>query len=261
MEDLGAARDDATEAVNKAEGAVKKAADTVASLARLRERAEGTRSNLLKEIGRVKLAEEDAHRFMEHSARARKTLARLRLAATERHAHRIQAQVLESCRTLFHKADLITDVHIDPTTHALTLVGSSGQPVETTSLSAGERQLFAVALLWGLARAAGRPLPVIIDTPLGRLDGPHRARFAERYLPSAAHQVIVLATDTEVGEETLQRVEHFVSHTLHLATTKGGTVVRDGPLPLPRAAGPAIDGDRHVNHVGHASRDAVVSHA
>ncbi|WP_131766136.1 DNA sulfur modification protein DndD [Candidatus Protofrankia californiensis] len=255
IEDLDASRAKAAEVVSVAARAVKNAEAAVASSVRARGRAETRRHSLLEQIGQAQLAEEDAQRFLEHTARARDTLAHLRLAATERHASRIQARVLEACRTLFHKPDLIADVRIDPATYALTLVGADGRAVETTSLSAGERQLFGVALLWGLARAAGRPLPVIIDTPLGRLDGPHRARFAERYLPNAAHQVIVLATDTEVGEDTLQRADTFISHTLHLATTPRGTVVREGPLPLP----PAVD--MAATHDRRASRAAVGSYA
>jgi DNA sulfur modification protein DndD len=90
------------------------------------------------------------------------------------------------------------------------LTGLDGLPLAAQELSAGERQLLAVALLWGLARAAGQPLPVVIDTPLGRLDGSHREHLLDRYFPYASHQVILLSTDTEIDELAYGRIAKHV---------------------------------------------------
>jgi len=62
----------------------------------------------------------------------------------------------------------------------------------------------AIAFLWGLARVSGRNLPIAIDTPLGRLDSSHRHNLVERYFPTASHQVILLSTDTEIGEKEVK---------------------------------------------------------
>jgi DNA sulfur modification protein DndD len=76
--------------------------------------------------------------------------------------------------------------------------------------------LLAVALLWGLARAAGQPLPMVIDTPLGRLDGSHREHLLDRYFPHASHQVILLSTDTEIDAEAYDRIRAHVGREYRL---------------------------------------------
>ena len=71
-------------------------------------------------------------------------------------------------------------------------------------------------MLWALAHTSGRALPMIIDTPLARLDSEHRNALVERYFPEASHQVIVLSTDTEVDAKLLDRLMPAVSHTYRL---------------------------------------------
>ena len=79
-------------------------------------------------------------------------------------------------------------------------------------MSAGEKQLLAISLLWGLARVSEKHLPVAIDTPLARLDSSHRQNLIERYFPTASHQVILLSTDTEIGKAEVEFVKRKKCH-------------------------------------------------
>ncbi|MEV6631581.1 DNA sulfur modification protein DndD [Actinoplanes sp. NPDC051470] len=170
----------------------------------------------LKSASEQQLKTERLRRIVDHAAKARATLAVLRAKATERHVKRIQSMVLESLQLLLRKEDLVQEVIIDPDTCEMELIAHNGLPVLPRTLSAGERQLLAVALLAGLARASGRMLPVVIDTPLGRLDSNHRDRFVQSYLPNASHQVVVLSTDTEITPDILDSLDGVVSHTIRL---------------------------------------------
>ena len=78
-------------------------------------------------------------------------------------------------------------VLIDPETFFITLVDDQGRQVAKERLSEGEKQIFAISVLWGLSQASARPLPAIIDTPLARLDAAHRKQLVERYFPRAGH--------------------------------------------------------------------------
>ncbi|MEH0198721.1 DNA sulfur modification protein DndD [Caulobacter sp. CCNWLY153] len=181
---------------------------------------------------RQTFAQEDVQRVLQHSSRVRTTLSRFSQAVVAKHVHRIEELVFDSFQQLIRKRELVAALKIDPQTYALELHSSDGSVLTPDRLSAGERQLLAVALLWGLARASGRPLPMVIDTPLGRLDSQHRAHLVERYFPRASHQVILLSTDEEIYGDYYDALSASVGRTYHLAydEVQRRTIVHEGYL-------------------------------
>ncbi len=135
---------------------------------------------------------------------------------TRRKIAQLQHAVLERFRTLAHKTDLISAVHICPKTYTAALQTAAGQTLAPNQLSAGEKQLFAIAMLWALRQVSGRPLPIVIDTPMGRLDTEHRDRLVTSYFPSASHQVLILSTDTEVDRQYFNRLQPAISRAFRL---------------------------------------------
>lgn len=147
------------------------------------------------------LKSEDVARLVSHAERARTTLASYRSTLLARHIGKLEVAILESLHELLRKEALVRDLRVDLETFELRLLGADDVEIRPERLSAGERQMLAVAILWGLARVAGHRLPTIVDTPLGRLDGIHRRRLVERYFPHASRQVLLLSTDEEIDEE------------------------------------------------------------
>lgn len=147
----------------------------------------------------------DEH-IIKASAKVQDTLKLFRERLTLRKLNQLESVVTECFLYLLHKSDLVHRIAIDTNTFSLSLYDLAGKSVPKHRLSAGEKQLLAIAFLWGLARVSGRNLPVAIDTPLGRLDSSHRTNLVERYFPSASHQVILLSTDTEIGEVEVQQL-------------------------------------------------------
>jgi DNA sulfur modification protein DndD len=128
---------------------------------------------------------------------------------TLRKLNKLETEVTKCFRYLLHKSDLVHSITIDTKTFGLFLYDQQSKVVPKHRLSAGEKQMLAIAFLWSLARVSNRHLPVVIDTPLGRLDSSHRNNLVERYFPFASHQVILLSTDTEIGPKEVSALRQI----------------------------------------------------
>lgn len=177
-------------------------------------------------------AHKDLARFLQHSQNARRIMGEFKREVVRRHIHRIEELVLESYLTLMRKQSLVGKVSINPDTFDVTLHDATSRPLAAEQLSKGEQQLLAVALLWGMARASGKSLPMAIDTPLGRLDSEHRARLVKHYFGCAARQVLLFSTDEEIVGNYLQMLTPYIGkrYLLSYDDSTGCTSVSEGAL-------------------------------
>jgi len=194
------------------------------------ERQQRSLVKLFDKVAHEKIGVDDAGRIIQFSKRSRSSLEEFRIRVIERNLSKIEEFVLESFRDLLHKSNLVSRVTIDPTSFKVQLFDQGGAIFGVEHLSAGEKQLFSIAILWGLAKASGRPLPIIVDTPLGRLDADHRKNLMELYFPAASHQMLLLSTDTEIGPDEQSALTHHIGHRylLEFDTKESRTTVRKG---------------------------------
>jgi DNA sulfur modification protein DndD len=82
--------------------------------------------------------------------------------------------------------------------------------------SAGENQIFATALIAGLAEVSGVRAPMVVDTPLGRLDSRHRENIFKFWTSNLDRQVILLSQDEEIDESFYARIHDNVCATFLL---------------------------------------------
>lgn len=202
-------------------------------LDRIKREREMKKARLIAQIERkveLDLEHEDLARMLFHSQKTRKTLEKFRVSVTRHHVSRIERFILDSLRQLLRKDSLISDLKIDPERFSVKLYGRKGKILSPERLSAGERQLLAISILWGLARTSGQTLPAIIDTPLGRLDATHRAHLVQRYFPYASHQVLLLSTDEEIDEHYYDKLKPWVgrSYSFQFDDSLGATRVQPG---------------------------------
>ena len=147
-------------------------------------------------------------------------------------ADQLAQSVTECCQWLAHKEGLVNRVELDRENLTFSLYDAKGQTIYRPLLSAGEKQILAISFLWGLGRASGREFPILIDTPLARLDAEHRDRLLTQFFPNASHQVILLATDSEISGRELDMLGPSLDRALHFKFDPDGecTTVEEGYL-------------------------------
>jgi len=142
----------------------------------------------------------------------------------------LENNVLQGLEILLHKKDFIKKVTIDKETFAVKLYNSNNDEITKNMLSKGELQIYATALVWGLAKTSGRPLPFMIDTPLARLDVDHRSSLVESFFPETSQQTIVLSTDSEIDVNYYKKLKPYISksYTIDFDSVHGKTRIHEG---------------------------------
>ena len=120
----------------------------------------------------------------------------------------IAAAMTKAHRSMAHKKDLVERIAIDENCD-VKLLNSDDIDLRGYDLSVGEKQIFTQALISAVSSVSGRGFPMVVDTPLGRLDIEHR-KGVLNHLVQREHQVILLSTNTEVVGEYLREIAPHV---------------------------------------------------
>jgi DNA sulfur modification protein DndD len=168
-------------------------------------------TNKLAQIADLETSQIVNQRVLNHAQKAKKTLSKFKDELISKHLISLSDEISKCFQLLHRKSKFGLKFEINKDDFSLSIAKPSGEVVPAKSLSAGERQLLAVAILWALAKSSGKTLPTVIDTPLGRLDGPHRQKLISNYFPRAGSQVLIFSTDEEITNE------HYESLKSHIA--------------------------------------------
>jgi len=215
-----------------AEQTVKTAAAANAATERNLKNAQRQVDTVLHAVLERDAAEVNTARITREVSAADEVLAQFAHHMVCKNLNRIASEINDALTVLLHKQELITSVFINPENFSVTLLDTKSQRVDAHKLSAGERQMMATGILWGLSRCVGKALPTVIDTPLGRLDRIHRRNLIEQYFPNAGRQVVLLSTDEEVTGDQLLRLQPSVGsqYRLDFDATEACTTIREGYL-------------------------------
>ena len=93
-------------------------------------------------------------------------------------------------------------------------------PTDKYSPSAGASQIVATAMIGGMNRFATKDAPIVIDTPLGRLDPVHRANVMI-YYSQMGRQIIILYQPSEMGEGDLENIRDKMASEWAIESVQG----------------------------------------
>lgn len=148
---------------------------------------------------------------LEASARARKTLSIFKERLLASKAKWLSEMITVEFRNLLRKRNFITKVLVDPVTYQVSIEDRNSQELPMDRLSAGERQLLAISVLSALIKERKGRFPVVVDTPLARLDQQHRTCLIKRFFATVSHQVVILSTDQEVDGVAYTALKPFTN--------------------------------------------------
>jgi len=114
-------------------------------------------------------------------------------------------------KKLENKEDMVEHLNLNPSTFALTLYGFDGNVINKGNLSAGEKEILALSILWGLSKLSKHHLPIVVDSLLARLDQSHVSKVATLFLPNAGEQVLLLSHNREVNRDMRTQLLPFIS--------------------------------------------------
>lgn len=174
--------------------------------------------------------QDDADRMLKYSNMAIKILEVYTIELQKRKTGVLGKTITECYKKLANKKNMIQEIAMDPETLNMRYLDENGNEVLKDSLSAGEKQLMVIAILWALALCSKKKLPVIIDTPLSRLDSRHRTSIITTYFPNASDQTIILSTDTEIDQNYYDMMKDSVGDefTLVYSEESKSTSIRKG---------------------------------
>ncbi len=90
--------------------------------------------------------------------------------------------------------------------YGLSILDQEGRVLDERS--AGAEQVVALSLIDGLNKTSGTKAPIVMDTPLGRLDLKHRKNILQ-YLPDMSEQIVLLIHEGEINAK--RDIEFFAN--------------------------------------------------
>lgn len=164
------------------------------------------RKNLYKSVVEKQNANDDNARILKYAVMSMDVLNEFKIRLQREKLNKLSNTITKCFKELVEKDSLVSNIKIESDTLDVIILDIDGNELLKTQLSAGEQQMFAVAVVWALAIISGYKAPVVVDTPMARLDSAHRTNFVTKYLPEASSQVVVLSTDEEIYGQYLDEI-------------------------------------------------------
>jgi DNA sulfur modification protein DndD len=126
----------------------------------------------------------------------------------------LQKSLLLGLNKIMHKKDFVHEIRINVYEEVMDidLIDKQGKIIEKDSLSKGEQQLYATALLKALVEESGIKFPVFIDSPLQKFDKYHSKNIIKEFYPSISEQVVLFPLlEKELSEKEFNLLKENIN--------------------------------------------------
>lgn len=190
------------------------------------EKAQEKKEKLLQDLGKLKaefasnakvlseyekkfnLVETDQKKY-ETTQKLLERINTLTVRIKEEKKYALEKAILLGLQKLMHKKDFVSKVNIriEDDVMDIDLIKPDGKIRDKDSMSKGEQQLYATALLKALVDESKIEFPIFIDSPLQKFDLEHSNNILEQFYPSIADQVVLFPL---LEKELTRKEYHFL---------------------------------------------------
>lgn len=140
----------------------------------------------------------------------------------------LQKSVTLGLNKLMHKKDFISNVRVNIIDDVMDidLLDRKGVVIDKDSLSKGEQQLYATALLKALVDESGIKFPVFIDSPLQKFDKFHSKNIIKEFYPSISEQVVLFPLlEKELSEREYELLKPNLNRVFLIQNSEQGSEI------------------------------------
>ncbi len=147
----------------------------------------------------------------------------------EEKKHSLQKAILSGLKKIMHKNNFVKDVRVNVYEDVMDidLLDANDRLIDKDSLSKGEQQLYATALLKGLVDESGINFPIFIDSPLQKFDKHHSQNIIEQFYPFVSDQVVLFPLlEKELSEAEYNSLKPFVNKVFVIENMQGSSLFK-----------------------------------
>jgi DNA sulfur modification protein DndD len=125
----------------------------------------------------------------------------------------LEQQILDGLETLLHKKGFVKKVEVEIIGETIDIIlkNGRGEEIKKESLSKGEQQMYATALLRALVEESDIQFPVFIDSPMQKFDEQHAENIVRYFYPNISDQVVIFPL---VNKELTEREYKILSNNI-----------------------------------------------
>jgi DNA sulfur modification protein DndD len=141
----------------------------------------------------------------------------------------LQKSIMLGLRKIMHKSDFIHNIRVNVTDDVMDidLLDRNDTIIDKDSLSKGEQQLYATALLKALVDESGIKFPVFIDSPLQKFDKYHSKNIIKEFYPTISEQVVLFPLlEKELSELEYDYLKPYVNNVFVIENQHEGSSFR-----------------------------------